>query len=259
MTRNALVLMVALGLMACGGSEDVEQRGLYTNPGPVKADGTNSCVGTCGGQALDGCWCDSLCVGFGDCCSDYATTCVTAKTCGDLTCGTGYHCEIKGINGGSVPEGINGGSVPVCIQGDAMDCLAVDCGAGYHCEMKGINGGSVPVCIMDAADCTTQTCPTGYHCEMKGINGGSVPVCIMDAVMVCGPWLGGQCPTNKVCDIQACGVGTGGICIEQPTADSCIDLMYKPFEPVCGCDGKTYNNDCLRQAAGTSLDHQGAC
>ncbi len=37
--------------------------------------GPNSCVGNCGGQASGGCWCDSACAGFGDCCGDKLSVC----------------------------------------------------------------------------------------------------------------------------------------------------------------------------------------
>jgi len=37
----------------------------------------DSCVTRCGGSA-PACWCDSLCAGYGDCCSDYAGVCLSA-------------------------------------------------------------------------------------------------------------------------------------------------------------------------------------
>ena len=46
--------------------------------GPVKPNppqSKNSCNGSCSKQAPDGCWCDTACVSYGDCCSDYKSHC----------------------------------------------------------------------------------------------------------------------------------------------------------------------------------------
>jgi len=37
--------------------------------------GGGGCSGNCGGQSPDGCYCDSGCVNFGDCCSDACAQC----------------------------------------------------------------------------------------------------------------------------------------------------------------------------------------
>jgi hypothetical protein len=66
-----------------------------------------------------------------------------------------------------------------------------------------------------------------------------------------------ECPKGTYCDYgerQSCGrKGETGICIAQPRA--CPDI----WDPVCGCDGRTYSSDCHAAAAGVDVDHAGEC
>ncbi len=70
---------------------------------------------------------------------------------------------------------------------------------------------------------------------------------------VCGPIPDGECEADQACDIHGCGDGATGYCV--PLPEACPDL----WEPVCGCDGVTYGNDCERLTAGVPLDHEGVC
>jgi hypothetical protein len=61
-----------------------------------------------------------------------------------------------------------------------------------------------------------------------------------------------ECPAKAFCTKSACG-DVGGVCEPRPV------VCEEEPRPVCGCDGVTYWNDCLRRAAGVSALREGEC
>jgi len=132
---------------------------------------------------------------------------------------------------------------------DAMDARS-DGGAcdgffGYAWDGDSCVGISGCACVGRDCDSTyleLAPCETAFS-ECDGDTGGT-----------CGGIVGDRCGDTEYCNYEDCRVADGvGVC--EPRPEFCTGL----FDPVCGCDGMTYSNDCVARSRGADVLHRGPC
>lgn len=223
---------------ACGGLE-----GLSCPDGQY----CNIADGSCGAADQTG-----ECTAIPDVCTDEF---VPVCGCDDRTYGNACEAAAAGVSvlrEGACGEACGGLQGLPCAEGQYCNFVDGSCGAADQTGECAAIADACPEIFAPVCGCDGTT--YGNECEAARASVSVEHEGSCDGT--CGGIAGFTCPANQYCLFEdgICGDGDqSGLCADLPEACD-TDL-----NPVCGCDGVTYSNECTANAAGFSIRSLGAC
>lgn len=255
----------------CGCDGTTYDNACFADASGVTVSATGACVlgsacgGTSGGTCSSPAFCNPL---QGDCSTILAGNCMTPPL--STSCASGFYpvCGCNGVTYNNAclaaAAGVGVLNTGPCAGDLACGAGGPTCSSGNFCKRPdGACGDVAGICTPIPASCAPDFDPV---CGCNGTTYSSA--CVADAAGVtvrsdgpCEPALacgGGSalvCPAGQFCEAPTgtCSSGAAGTCSDMPA--DCPTTV----NPVCGCNGTTYNNACLAEAAGVSISGTGSC
>jgi hypothetical protein len=146
------------------------------------------------------------------------------------------------VGGGGGTAGVGGSGCATNDDCDAADyCNLENCAAPGACEARPVNCTDI---FMPVCGCDGETYGNGCEAEAAGVSIASEGECPCESNDDC--MMTEYCASDVSCDAP-------GECAARPV------VCPQVFEPVCGCNGTTYDNACLAAANGVRVESDGEC